>query len=55
MAATPKPVRKVAKKFGKEYSEKVKSHPAFKDAPKSHIKKIKKFNESSKKTIMKMK
>lgn len=53
MAATPKPVRKAAKKFGKEYAEKVESHPHFKSHPKQEIKKIRKANEGFKKDVMK--
>lgn len=53
MAETPKPIRKAAKKFGKEYSEKVAAHPHFKNHPKKMIKNVRKANEGFKKDAMK--
>lgn len=54
MAATPKPVRKVAKKFGKTIEKGMKAHSHFDSMPKKQVKKVKEFNEKEMKRVSKV-
>jgi hypothetical protein len=55
MAATPKPIRKEANKFGNKIKEAAKNHPKMPAINKTSkgLKGIKKFNTSEKKRVLK--
>jgi hypothetical protein len=57
MAATPKPIRKAASKFGAKIKESLKKHPKATELHKTskHLKKVRGFNESEKKRVLKEK